>query len=158
MARELAAVLFMACAIALQYVFTGIDLGGAVRAWLSSLAEAAVEPERPPVRMGVAKSEADINAQQALSASRLAELVADADVPAPQPDDVRRNEPSDVIRTDLVMRCGEKLPPESAWTTRGVEIFVKSSFQGTRGDDHQWKYTVTFTNRGADTVQMLSRR
>ena len=55
------------------------------------------------------------------------------------------------------MKCGQKIPPQSEWTTRDVEARVHSHYMGQRGGEHTWRYEVTFRNTGRDTVQMLSR-
>ena len=118
-------------------------------------------PPKPAKNMGIAKSEREINRQQARSAARLAALVDDgaADAPALQPDEVRIADENNenVITTDLVLRCGEKIPTESTWMTRDVEARVKSFYRGTQHGQHAWRYEVRFQNTGADTVQMLAR-
>jgi len=141
------------CACVAQYVISSMSLEGfELRSVLSSLLD--MGPVLEPVALGVAKSEREVNEQQQLSAERLAR-VADgiSDRPSMQPDEVRQ-----VQHVGPGMRCGEKIPPESICTTRGVEIFVQSKYQGSKGGRHSWAYTITFTNRGVDTVQMLSRR
>ena len=126
-------------------------MGAHLRSLLANVIAMPVEPTKMPV----ARNEREINEQQAASAERFSKL-GNADAPALQPDEVRKAS-DNVVWHDLSMRCGEKLPPESAWTTRGVELFVKSQYRGFHGEQHQWKYTITFTNGGRDTVQMLSR-
>lgn len=117
--------------------------------------------ERDPEHMPVAKSERAVNEQQHRSAEKFAEAIPGGSedtehAEAEQPDEVRRQS-DNLIEADLALRCGEKLPPESAWKTRGVEIFVKSKYRGVHRDEHMWKYVVSFRNQGADTVQMLAR-
>jgi ApaG protein len=147
-------------ALIAQYAFTSLDLGWHLRTVFSSVAEAlsADLPPKPTVTP-IGRTERDINEQQRQSAERLATHVSRerTDAPALQPDDVRRAAPESVLQEDLVMRCGEKLPPESAWVTRDVSIHVKSHYQGERGGQHSWRYSVRFENTGGDTVQMLSR-
>mmetsp|Transcript_8744 Transcript_8744/g.16579 ORF Transcript_8744/g.16579 Transcript_8744/m.16579 type:complete len:445 (+) Transcript_8744:34-1368(+) len=110
----------------------------------------------------VAKSEDEISAQQDVSAKRYAESRKDAPsrddvvVLPEQPDDVRQRMPT-VDPQGPEMRCGKAIPPKSSVTTRGVEITAKSDFQGSRGRQHAWKYTIRFTNHGKETVQMLTR-
>ena len=142
-------VLMFVVALSAQYTISQIDL----RSWLASL---TVE-DRAPVHMPAARTEREINRQQQYSAELLTEISTDPDVPAVQPDAVRLQSTSG-IKADLIMRCGEKLPPESVWTTSGVEIHVRSAYQGVRGDEHHWKYTVAFKNTGVNTVQMLTRQ
>ena len=156
MLRECSFLGAIAVALLAQFALSELGAKAMLDDIFSSLATIA-EPEREPVRMQTAKNERDINAQQQHSAELLAELLPDADASAVQPDEVRRDS-EDVITTDLSMRCGEKLPPESAWSTRGVEIHIRSTYRGEQQGTHQWKYEVTFKNNGVDTVQMLARQ
>lgn len=125
-------------ALVTQYAFTSLDLGLSLRTLFSSLTQTfAVEPEAPPRVTDIARSERDINEQQRQSAEQQAAFVSreHMDAPAPQPDDVRWASPESALQEDLVMRCGEKLPPESVWVTRGVNIHVKSGYEGERASD-----------------------
>ena len=155
MIRAIAALVL---ALAAQYLFVSIDVGAQLRTLFASIAEALVsEPPEPPRSTPVAKNEREINRQQQESAERLAALVDSVDAPAPQPDEVRATSSGSLIDEDLAMRCGERLPPESVWTTRDVSIHVASRYQGEHRGQHTWKYEVSFRNNGVDTVQMLSR-
>lgn len=82
-----------------------------------------------------------------------------ADLPAPQPDAVRAAARAEerAIDADLAMRCGQRIPPQSTWTTNHVEAHVISHYQGQHGGQHTWKYVLSFRNTGRDVVQMLSR-
>ena len=101
-------------ALAAQYAFTR---GGVSYQTIGAVSSMAPEPD--PERVPAAKSEREINEQQQRSAERLAQLTATEEAPDIDPDDVRRQSEDDLIGSDLAMRCGQKLPPESAWTTRG---------------------------------------
>ena len=139
------AVLASMMAMIAQYLLCG---GG--------IAFASLEPAVQPEHVHAAKSERDINEQQRRSAQKFAQMGLPSDEEQ-QPDEVRLSSET-LIETDLVMRCGEKLPPESAWTTRGVEIHVRAHYHGQQPErEHQWKYVVSFRNGGLDTVQMLTR-
>lgn len=158
MRSDLLTVVVVTLALGAQYALTTFSVGWMdVRAFVAMITP-SIEPVRPPVRMPVAMSEREINEQQAASAARLAESLGTqpSDDATLQADDVRKQTETP-IQVDLSMRCGEKLPPESAWTTRGVEIFVRSAYHGEQRGAHNWKYRVAFTNRGVDTVQMLTR-
>merc|ERR1719203_865330 len=72
------------------------------------------------------------------------------------PDEIRERMP-DISPEGPEMRCGEAIPAESSITTRGVELHGKALFQGSYGDQYGWKYIITFTNHGQETVQMLTR-
>jgi hypothetical protein len=139
------AVLASMMAMIAQYLLCG---GG--------IAFTSLEPAVQPEHVHAAKSERDINEQQRRSAQKFAQIGLPSDEEQ-QPDEVRRSSET-LIETDLVMLCGEKLPPESAWTTRGVEIHVRAHYDGQQPErEHQWKYVVSFRNGGLDTVQMLTR-
>ena len=143
-------------ALLVQAMIGNFTIGLSQTIGLARSSSSSTEPD--PEHMPVARSEHEINRQQQRSAERYSEIVADESIPEAdhQPDDMRRQSET-VIEEDLALRCGEKLPPESAWTTRGVEIFVKAKYRGSQGGEHVWGYTVSFRNRGIDTVQMLTR-
>ena len=150
-----AALLLPLVALCVQYAISSVDVSLLLPAFASlrSALEPAAEPEHQPL----ARTEADINEQQRRSAERLAQLGPDAAEGASlvQPEEIRRQ--SLPLQMADSMRCGQKLPPESAWITRGVEIFVRSRYAGVHGSEHTWRYTVSFRNQGVDTVQMLTR-
>ncbi|CAE7491791.1 apaG [Symbiodinium sp. CCMP2592] len=118
--------------------------------------------EADVLRQKKATNEREIDAQQRVSAQRYAEARrAEPDmpdiVPLPleHPDEIRQRMVVD--RFGPEMRCGETLPPESRITTRSVELHAESIFQGSYGGQFAWKYVVTFSNHGEETVQMLTR-
>lgn len=133
----------------------------------SSLDSSAPLPASSPAKQDVlvqevAQNEDEISAQQDVSAKRYAEARKDdagkddVVVLPEQPDEVRQRMPT-VDPRGPEMRCGEAIPPKSRVTTREVEIIAKSDFQGSRGRQHAWKYTIRFVNHGKETVQMLTR-
>ena len=157
------AILAFILAMGTQLLLTELDVFTNCREIMSTIVASymATVAADPPVHMPVARNEREINAQQQHSAARYSELatasaVASDDTRA-QPDEVRSATDDDVVKVDLAMRCGEKIPPESMWTTRGVEIHVRSRFQGVHNGEYMWAYTVHFRNAGRDTVQMLTR-
>lgn len=118
--------------------------------------------EADVLRQKKATNEREIDAQQRISAQRYAEArraepdMADiVPLPVEHPDEIRQRMVVD--RFGPEMRCGETLPPESRITTRSVELHAESIFQGSYGGQFAWKYVVTFSNNGEETVQMLTR-
>ncbi|CAK9026898.1 unnamed protein product [Durusdinium trenchii] len=117
--------------------------------------------QRDELKQPLAKNEEEIDHQQRVSAQRYAAAKQEAQfeeesIPLP-PDEIRRSMPP-IDRRGPELRCGELLPTESRLVTRMVEIHTRSVFQGAfGGNQYVWKYFVTFTNRGEETVQMLTR-
>jgi len=75
--------------------------------------------------------------------------------PSPQPDELTG-------QLALILRCDERIPPESIQTTNNdihsLTTFVRATYKGV--DDasrHQFAYTIEFTNTGAHEVQLLTR-
>ena len=58
------------------------------------------------------------------------------------------------------MRCGEALPPESAWiTTHGelrVDIFARATYTGQADGVHTWRYRIELRNLGASPLQLVA--
>eukprot|EP00927_Polykrikos_kofoidii_P066058 TRINITY_DN61720_c0_g1_i1.p1 TRINITY_DN61720_c0_g1~~TRINITY_DN61720_c0_g1_i1.p1 ORF type:complete len:468 (+),score=88.14 TRINITY_DN61720_c0_g1_i1:30-1433(+) len=114
----------------------------------------------------VASTEADMDEQRRISVERYIKASAaakeDVSLVLPEePDEVRARMPR-VERSGPEMRCGQALSPESILTTRGVELKVRSSPRGGSASQHartpsSWKYEVAVTNRGQETVQLLTR-
>lgn len=120
-------------------------------------------PSQDTLKQEVAKDERQINAQQEVSVKRYAQAKREASekgeepfVLPEQPDEIRERMP--LANPDgPEMRCGQAIPQHSRVTTRNIEISVKSVFQGKHGQQHSWKYIISFKNHGKETVQMLTR-
>ena len=165
---ELKWILAVLVALAVQRMLVGIGAGPAtaIRELFETALDGAADgaDAGQPRTFEVARSEQEINEQQAHSAELYGKLAPskpladlDADGSIPQPDEIRLSMPKpDEASSEL--KCGEKIPAESLTVTRGVEIFVKSSYRGLHGNSHQWSYRVEFSNTGVDTVQVQPER
>lgn len=149
----------LAAALVAQHLLVDSNWTRGLASWAPSF---EATPPTPPVNFDVAKSENDINEQQRHSAEVFQQLAAEKplggvdEVEAPQPDDVRLSMPA-VDEDSQELKCGKKIPAESLVVTRGVEIFVKSTYRGGGGGGHSWSYVVEMRNVGEDVVQMLTR-
>ena len=149
----------LGAALLAQHLLVDSSLTRGLASWAPSF---EATPPTPPVHFEVAKSEDEINAQQRHSAEVFQQLAAEKplggvdEVEAPQPDEVRQAMPA-IDQDSHELKCGQKIPAESLVVTRGVEIFVKSTYRGGGRSGHSWSYVVEMRNVGEDTVQMLTR-